>query len=536
MIGVSAANWTGATRTRPLTILGVTVMALGLVSAAIVPTVAEEPGSRKASDQSTVRPDKYIISIDPARKSGVYWYLRRALGGVSGEKFGSGLAEVWSIPSSHLKRLGLQLKLLGSKITRLPEDWNHLLIRQRGSALSAAQDQMARQVRGSPEFVGVGMMRAQQAAVSEYALTIGADIPVAAETAPPNKSVSRIVIPISDTQQVTVQRLDVATTAKGTRWRGIVEESGESALLMWWRGGRISGVFAFKGHIYTIVHAGGDIHAVVEADPAKIPPDHAGVISDNAPIDDGGGPEALSETSGKAPTNIKPFSDSDRLALEASPITIDLMMLYTKRAASRYLQGSADIIELAIEQANQTFRNSGIPNVSLRLVHSQPIDYDETSGEKLEHLYRMVDGVGVFKDVRRLRDERRADIVGLMLEHPTGCGLSTRVGASAEEAYFVVHHSCAALTISIAHEVGHILGARHDRTADKSDTPIPYGHGYVNGKWRDIMSLQESCDGCPRVPFWSNPRVMYQGEPTGTLAEDNARLILEQAERVSKFR
>ena len=46
---------------------------------------------------------------------------------------------------------------------------------------------------------------------------------------------------------------------------------------------------------------------------------------------------------------------------------------------------------------------------------------------------------------------------------PSGCGLSTRVGADAEEAYFVVHHSCAAITISIAHEIGHILGARHDR-------------------------------------------------------------------------
>jgi hypothetical protein len=29
---------------------------------------------------------------------------------------------------------------------------------------------------------------------------------------------------------------------------------------------------------------------------------------------------------------------------------------------------------------------------------------------------------------------------------------------------------------------------------------------------------------------------MYRGEPTGTDAEDNARVILEQAERVSKFR
>jgi len=29
---------------------------------------------------------------------------------------------------------------------------------------------------------------------------------------------------------------------------------------------------------------------------------------------------------------------------------------------------------------------------------------------------------------------------------------------------------------------------------------------------------------------------MYKGEPTGTAATDNARVILEQAERVSRFR
>ena len=165
------------------------------------------------------------------------------------------------------------------------------------------------------------------------------------------------------------------------------------------------------------------------------------------------------------------------------------------------------------------------------------IDYDETGGDQFTHLYRMVDGLGAFKDVRKLRNEKRADIVGLILEDPSGCGLSTRVGADAEEAYFVVHHSCAAITISIAHEIGHIIGARHDRIIDANETPFPYGHGHVNGtKWRDIMSYQQGCDGCPRIPFWSNPRIMYRGEPTGTDAEDNARVILEQAERVSNFR
>jgi hypothetical protein len=170
-------------------------------------------------------------------------------------------------------------------------------------------------------------------------------------------------------------------------------------------------------------------------------------------------------------------------------------------------------------------------------VHTQQVDYDESEGEHFDHLYRMVDGTGAFKDVHRLRNEKRADIVGLVLEDPSGCGLSTRVGAEAEEAYFVVHHSCAAISISIAHEIGHILGTRHDRTVDQSNTPFAYGHGHVNGtKWRDIMSYQKGCDGCPRIPFWSNPRVTYQGQPTGTPMADNARVILEQAERVSRFR
>jgi hypothetical protein len=39
--------------------------------------------------------------------------------------------------------------------------------------------------------------------------------------------------------------------------------------------------------------------------------------------------------------------------------------------------------------------------------------------------------------------------------------------------------------------------------------------------------------GCPRIPYWSNARVQYKAEATGTPAADNARLVLELAERVS---
>ena len=114
-------------------------------------------------------------------------------------------------------------------------------------------------------------------------------------------------------------------------------------------------------------------------------------------------------------------------------------------------------------------------------MHTQLIDYDEAGRQHFEILYAMVDGEGAFKLVGQLRNAKRADIVGLIINSPSGCGLSTRVGADAEEAFFVAHHACAANTYTIAHEVGHIIGARHDRLIDGNNMPFPYAHGYVNG-------------------------------------------------------
>src|SRR5262245_12575236 len=161
-------------------------------------------------------------------------------------------------------------------------------------------------------------------------------------------------------------------------------------------------MFAYEGHMYTIVNAGEQVYAVIESDPAKLSSDHAVATSDSARPEDDGLAEA---TSDKAPISVTLFSDDRRRELEVKNVTIDLMMLYTKRAASPYLQGPNDVVELAVEQANETFRNSGIPNVNMRLVHAQMVDYDEAGGAKFDHLFRMVDGAGVFKDVGMLRDE-----------------------------------------------------------------------------------------------------------------------------------
>jgi peptidyl-Asp metalloendopeptidase len=213
------------------------------------------------------------------------------------------------------------------------------------------------------------------------------------------------------------------------------------------------------------------------------------------------------------------------------------MMLYTGNVAKRYVRDPDDLLALAVEQTNEILANSGLGNITLRLVHSQLIDYDGSKDDQFTHLYAMVDGSEAFKDVKKLRNEKRADIVGLVIDNPNGCGLATRIGPDSDEAFFVVHHACATVSMSIAHEIGHILGIRHDRHVDANNTPFAYGHGHVNGeKWRDVMSYNGGCGGCPRIAHFSNPRVMYKGEPTGTAAADSARVILELAERVANFR
>jgi hypothetical protein len=356
--------------------------------------------------------------------------------------------------------------------------------------------------------------------------------------APTDPIGAEVRLPFREGAYVTLVRKGSTIRKDGSvSWHGEVAETGERAVLMLWNNALLSGYFAYNGTILTVESLGGGVHAVAEMDRNKVPEAHPSPTParDSLPARATDQPATLRPAPPEP--KVAPFTDADRLALEAKSVTIDVMLLYSANVAKRYIRDPADLLALAIEETNETFRNSGIGNVKLRLVHTQVVEHDTTVDDQFTHLYAMVDGLGPFKDVKRLRKEKRADIVGLIIDNPNGCGLSTRVGPDSDDAFFVVHHACATITMSVAHEIGHILGARHDRFMDESNVPVAYGHGYVNGtKWRTMMSYKEGCGGCPRIPFWSNPRVVHKGEPTGSDAADNARLILERAERVSKFR
>jgi hypothetical protein len=339
---------------------------------------------------------------------------------------------------------------------------------------------------------------------------------------------SKISLALGNNAVLTAARTSIAEYAGKSVWRGVVEGGGGRVTLMWWTDGEIAGTVQHEGRYYSIRRISGSLHAIVELSDERMPPEHPAQIL------------ASSDRFGSSQKNRvlnAPLQPKVRKTTPNADVTIDVLVAYSKKAASHYGDIKHELIELAIEEANESFRISNLSNVKLRLVHAYQTDYVE-EGDQFEHLWRLADkGDGHMEEVHALRDTYRADVVVLIVDDRQGCGLSTRVHADAEEAFAVVHHECAAITHSVAHEIGHIIGTRHDLSMDKIMTPFPYGHGYVNGnKWRDIMSYRESCGGCRRVPLWSSPSVMFEGEPAGTPDQDNARVIAEEAPRVAAFR
>ena len=120
--------------------------------------------------------------------------------------------------------------------------------------------------------------------------------------------------------------------------------------------------------------------------------------------------------------------------------------------------------------------------------------------------------------------------------------------------FSVVRLSCAMGKYTFGHELGHNMGARHDRFKDNNDgLPYMFNHGFIRpapsekdcNPWRTIMAYNAGCKKidkkCTRQKFWSNPGRSHCGDPTGiaapdTSAADNRRTLDLTAATVARFR
>jgi peptidyl-Asp metalloendopeptidase len=275
---------------------------------------------------------------------------------------------------------------------------------------------------------------------------------------------------------------------------------------------------------YSIEPLGGGLHAVSRIDQSGFPSEHPADVPSGAISDAISGAVAARASDGDVSI--------------AANATINVLVVYTAAAASA-TSNISSLIQLAVDETNQSYVNSGIA-ISMNRVYTGQISYSESGRSFSTHVnYLKGTTDGIMDNVHTLRNTYAADVVVLVVNDSEACGIAAAIKATASSAFAVAHYSCITGYYSFGHEIGHLQGARHDRFVDGSTTPYAYGHGFIPASktWRTVMAYGNNCSNCTRIQYWSNPLKTYGGVAMGTATyEDNARVLNGTATTVAAFR
>jgi len=356
-----------------------------------------------------------------------------------------------------------------------------------------------------------------------------------------NNERRRISLPLFGKTSVVVNRSSLERQENGLVWKGaIAGQQGSSATFVV-VGDAVTGNILTTGRMmYQIRYLGNGVHSLQEIDRTKFPPEGN---STEPPA------EAVQEArQGIAAAAAPPTCSTD-------PATeIDVLVVFTPRtrAAAGGLAQMQGTVLLAIQETNDAYANSGI-NQRVRLAHMQEVNYTETGNSQTDRDRLRNPTDGFMDEVHALRNTFAADVVMLVVESLDDCGrafIMNPISNGFEKFGFaVVRRSCATGNFSFGHELGHIMGARHDWGHDgTNNSPLPFNHGFVRtnpsnatvAPWRTIMGVPTTSPSTARIQFWSNPNVNFNGDPTGVATgsqpANNARTLNTTAATVANFR
>lgn len=251
---------------------------------------------------------------------------------------------------------------------------------------------------------------------------------------------------------------------------------------------------------------------------------------------------SLSISSGTASVSAGTFSTR-----MTHPYRIDVLALYTSASkAGKDSHAIAAQIRSLFLQANQVYANSDT-NVILNLTAMSATTYRE-SGDIDKDLDAVTDGTGGLSSVAALRKTNHADLVTMFTSGAKTPGDSIGVAwefdprspKDTSNGFSVValqNDSDDNDAFTLAHEIGHNLGAGHDKPDNDGAGVTAYAYGYhyrgIDGKlYQDVMDYSDGTI----LPFFSTPDFSWAGKPVGNAATaDNARIIQLEAPKVEAY-
>ena len=360
---------------------------------------------------------------------------------------------------------------------------------------------------------------------------------------------SAITLALGSSLTATFVREDATVRSNGRiSWRGKGKSSGEQLLLVLGSLGAYATVTNQK-HTYRVEPLGGGLHVVTRLDHSALSADESdptGVLNPDSigRIDSelsgtglNQGPRLVERSGNPGSTSVSRETGrlrlTPRVASLGSGDTTTVVVVYTAAAAAATLD-IGSLIQLATDESNAGYANSGVP-LFVDLVHFGELSYNEAPYSLSQHLSAFQSSTdGVMDSVHTWRNRYLGDFAVLIIDDAGDCGMASQILATHTTAFAVVRYDCATGRYTFAHELGHLQGARHQRSFDNSTTPFAYGHGFVEptDAFRTIMAVAVPA---PRVNFWSNNDATSPVQGSSQY-EDNARVLSETRSTVAAFR